>query len=203
MKKLVAFLSILFASILCTACINNFAVQELNNKAKEYLDAGDIQSAICRLQSSVDLDGNIYETRYNLAIAYIKNHDYKNAKEQIETAMKLKPENTDVYYSLGVINEGMAYEIIDAKNKPDDDDDDKKQPEELNKSEIELVIAKFDEAVKAYTYYLEKNPEATDKKEILSQIEQIKSNIEQYQEKLQTAPVAPDSKAPTSNTTAE
>lgn len=197
MKKLVAFLTILFVSVLCTACINNFAVQELNNKAKEYLEAGDVQSAICRLQSSADLDANIYETRYNLAIAYIKNHDFKNAKEQIEFAMKLKPENADNYYSLGVINEGLAYDVLEPKVEKDKAEvDETKEVEEeakpLNKKELELATLRLNEAVQAYEHYLVKNPEAIDKGQVNEQIDGIKNKIEQLNTEAQTAPEAPD-----------
>ena len=38
MKKALLLVSILFVSIVTTACINNLAVQELNTKAKAYLD---------------------------------------------------------------------------------------------------------------------------------------------------------------------
>ena len=56
MKKAFLLASILFISVISTACINNFAVQELNNKAKDFMDKGDYVSAIERLKSSVDLD---------------------------------------------------------------------------------------------------------------------------------------------------
>ena len=35
MQRLILILTLLFVSVLTTACINNFAIQELNNKAKE------------------------------------------------------------------------------------------------------------------------------------------------------------------------
>ena len=75
MKKALLLVSILFISVISTACINNFAVQELNNKAKGFMDKGDYQAAIERLKSSIDLDGSVFETRYNLAVAYTKAED--------------------------------------------------------------------------------------------------------------------------------
>ena len=113
MKKLVAVLTILFASVLCTACINNFAIQELNNKAQESLRTGDVETAICRLQSSVDLDENLFETRYNLAVALTQAGKYKKAKEQIEVALNMKPTIPEVYYTKGVVLEGIGANIID------------------------------------------------------------------------------------------
>ena len=88
MKKLTLFLAILFVSVLCSACINNIAIQELNNKAQELMQKGDIQGAISRLESSVDLDGTIFETRYNLGVAYISAQEFKKAQTQLEEAIE-------------------------------------------------------------------------------------------------------------------
>ena len=66
MKKFLVLVSILMASLFCTACINNLAIQELNQMGKNYLDKGDYNNAISRFQSSVDLDENVFESRYNL-----------------------------------------------------------------------------------------------------------------------------------------
>ena len=41
MKKAILIVTVLFIAVISTACINNFAVQELNNKAKIYLENGD------------------------------------------------------------------------------------------------------------------------------------------------------------------
>ena len=43
------------------------------------MDKGDYVSAIERLKSSIDLDGTVFETQYNLAVAYTKAEDYSNA----------------------------------------------------------------------------------------------------------------------------
>ena len=61
MKKVLLLFAILFVSVMTTACINNLAIQELNNKAVKYMDNGDSETAICRLKSSLDLDDEIYE----------------------------------------------------------------------------------------------------------------------------------------------
>ena len=102
MKKFAILVFILFASLMCTACINNLAIQELNQIGKEYLDKGDYENAIGRFQSSVDLDENVFESRYNLGVAYIAKEDYKNAVGQLEAAVKINPESADAYYSYAV-----------------------------------------------------------------------------------------------------
>lgn len=80
--------SILFVAVASTACINNLAVQDLNNKAQVYMEKGDYTQAIERLKSSIDLDPSIFETHYNLAVAYTKSEDYINAVEQYKKLLK-------------------------------------------------------------------------------------------------------------------
>ena len=185
MKRLVAFLSILFASVLCTACINNFAIQELNNKAKAHLEKGDVEKAICRLQSSIDLDGNIFETRYNLGIAYIKHNDFKDAIEQLEAALKIK-EVPEVYYSLGIAHEGLVSQMVEFGEPDDTDDiDDTIEEPKLEAKDIEIILVHLSDATKAYETYLEKAPEASDKEEVLKQIQSVKESSEEYKQKLE------------------
>ena len=43
MKKALLLLSILVIPVVTTACINNFAVQELNNKSYDFYGAGKLQ----------------------------------------------------------------------------------------------------------------------------------------------------------------
>ena len=121
MKKAFLLASILFISVISTACINNFAVQEINNKAKDFMDKGDYVSAIERLKSSVDLDGSIFETQYNLAVAYTKAEDYSNAIKTFQTAIKLNPDFADAYYSLAVCEENLAKDIISGAVKINED----------------------------------------------------------------------------------
>ena len=60
MKKFLVLVSILMASLFCTACINNLAIQELNQMGKNYLDKADYNNEISSFQSSVDLDQNYF-----------------------------------------------------------------------------------------------------------------------------------------------
>ena len=77
MKKFITLAFILITSLFCTACINNLAIQELNQIGKEYLDKGDYDNAVARFQSSVDLDENVFESRYNLGVAYIAKEEWQ------------------------------------------------------------------------------------------------------------------------------
>ena len=83
MKKALLIASVLFIAVISTACINNIAVQELNNKAAEYMQKGDYEAAVNRLQASIDLDSSMYETYYNLGIAATSAKKYDVAIEAL------------------------------------------------------------------------------------------------------------------------
>ena len=97
MKKALLIASVLFIAVITTACINNIAVQELNNKAAEFMQKGDYEAAVNRLQASIDLDSTLYETYYNLGIAATNAKKYETAIEAFENGLKIKPEYTDFY----------------------------------------------------------------------------------------------------------
>ena len=179
MKKALLIVSILFLSVVSTACINNFAVQELNTKAKAYLDAGDYQEAIERLKSSLDLDGTIFETHYNLAVAYTQAEDYANAIEAYKNAIKINPEFADAYYSLAVAQGNLAVDLEtgavvldDAGNmvKADEIDTDYKPSKEI----LEMVTNINKDAISNYEVYLEKAPTSKDADEVRAKIKSLK-----------------------------
>lgn len=113
MKKALLIASVLFIAVISTACINNIAVQELNNKAAEYMQNGDYESAINRLQASIDLDSTIYETYYNLGVAATEAKKYDIAIEALQNGIKIKPDYPNFYYSLGVAQSYYADSLVD------------------------------------------------------------------------------------------
>lgn len=171
----------LLMSILCTACLNNFndfAVQELNNKAKEYLNKGEIEKAICRLESNVDLNGNIFETRYNLAIAYIQAKEFEKALAQIKTAKELNSENADVYYLEGVAEEGIATSI--EKNNENGAEGEASELKKLSEEDKAKIAQHLDLAIASYEKYITESPEAKDKNEISEKITELTGEITKY-----------------------
>ncbi len=191
MKKLLVFLAVLFVSVMSSACINNFAIQELNTKAKEYLDKGDYDEAIKRLESSVDLDGSIFEARYNLAVAYTHKEEFSKAVNQLNEAIKLNPANPDAYYTLGVALEGEAYkkletisdenlqgetESLNNADEKSDGIDEAKQAEENSKS-AEFAANKLNEAIKAYEKYLKVSKDSKDADTITEHIKELRAEI--------------------------
>lgn len=183
MKKAFLLATILFISVISTACINNFAVQELNNKAQDFMEKGDYASAIERLKSSVDLDGSIFETQYNLAVAYTKAEDYANAIKTYNDAIKLNPDFPDAYYSLAVCEENLAKDIIAGNVKVNDDDSIEKveiseddtivKDVKLSENAAKMVTTLLDNCISDYQIYLDKDGSVDDRKYIEDKIKEL------------------------------
>lgn len=184
MKKVLLLVSILFVAVVSTACINNLAVQDLNNKAQSFMEKGDYTQAIERLKSSIDLDPSLFETHYNLAIAYTKAEDYANAMEELKKAQELKPNFPDVYYSLATAQNNLAVDMTQLKVRMNIDDtlftpkSEGSSTLELSKTltdkEKNLISELYDSAISNYEKYLELNPNAEDKADVQAQLEKIK-----------------------------
>ena len=191
MKKAFLLVLILFVSVISTACINNLAVQELNNRAKDYLNKGDYENAIGRLKSSIDLDNTFFETHYNLGIAYTQAEKYPEAVETFQNAIKLKPDFADTYYSLAVAEENYAKGIVDgsikdgsvkSKDNSEDNDKDEKigKEKELTKEEKAQVTKLLNDSIASYSTYLEKSKDAGDKKDVEEKVEYLKTQAVKY-----------------------
>ncbi len=176
MKKALLLILILAVSVISTACINNLAVQELNNKAKEFMDKGDYQNAISRLNSSIDLDNTIFESHYNLGIAYTQAEEYDKAYEQFETALKLNPENSSTYYVMAIAYENNAKDLMQAnKSEIDDEADDDKEVQTPAKPED--ITNLLNKAVENYQTYVTKTPKLENKEEIENKISSLEELI--------------------------
>ena len=183
MKKAFLLATILFISVISTACINNFAVQELNNKAQDFMEKGDYVSAIERLKSSVDLDGSIFETQYNLAVAYTKAEDYANAIKTYNDAIKLNPDFPDAYYSLAVCEENLAKDIIAGNVKVNDDDSIEKVEKseddtdikeiKLSENASKMLTTLLNNSISDYQIYLDKDSSVDDKKYVEDKIKEL------------------------------
>ena len=191
MKKVVLLITILFVSVISTACINNLAVQELNNMAKEYMANGETEKAICRLRSSIDLDTSIFETHYNLGVALIEVKEYAEAQASLENAIKLKPDFADSYYSLAMAMENQADDIINGRTNEDKtlnaeqteetaQQADAKAKKELTEAEKNKVVELLNGAVDNYNKYIVKKPDAEDKDKVEEQIRFVNEQIGQY-----------------------
>ena len=203
MKKAFLLVCILTISVITTACINNFAVQELNTKAMKFMEQGDYPAAIERLKSSVDLDDSIFESHYNLAVAYTKTEDYANAMKSYQKAISLKPEFADSYYSLAVAEENLATDlkagvlVLDENGElkkveyNDTDDDDIQTPSSVILSDAEKIYIKnlLKDAVKNYNLYLSKTQNADDTDEVKKHIASLEEKIDPVEDKKAEEPV--------------
>ncbi len=168
MKKALMIASVLIIAVISTACINNIAVQELNNKAAEFMQKGDYESAVNRLQASIDLDSTMYETHYNLGVAATQAKKFDVAIEAFENGLKINPDYADFYYSLA----GAQYEFANvlAEEKIEEDKTIAPSEEDLQKSK-ELKSSALENLKK----YLELKPEAEDK----ASVEELIKTIEE------------------------
>ena len=169
MKKVLLLFTILIVSVMTTACINNLAIQELNNKAADYMDKGDTESAICRLKSSLDLDNEMYQTHYNLAVAYNNVNEYEQSIEECKKVLELKPDYYDAYYTMAVAKEALAYQHIE-----------KEDEQEPSGEDIEQFTNLAQEAVDTYNEYLTKKIDAEDTEQINEKITELNEKIKEY-----------------------
>lgn len=182
MKKVLLIFSILFVAVVSTACINNLAVQDLNNKAKAYADKGDYAQAIERLKSSIDLDPSVFETHYNLAVVYTKAEDYVNAVEEYKKVIEMKPDVADSYYSLATAENNLAVDIEQGTVRINQDGSlytpkleeiTSEEDYKLSDTEKQYVSELYDSAIANYQKYLELSPNAEDKTSVEEQIQKI------------------------------
>lgn len=181
MKKVLLFFTILFVSVITTACINNLAVQELNNKAADYMDKGDTETAICRLKSSLDLDEEIYQTHYNLAVAYNNIGNFEGAVSESKRTLEINPEFYDAYYTMAVAKEALAYQIID--KQPDENGN----IPELTSEEISSFNTTAQEAVDNYNEYIVKKIDAEETEQVNNKITELNDKIKEFTQKLENS----------------
>ena len=187
MKKALLLVSILFVSVVSTACINNFAVQELNTKAMTYMEQGDYQSAIARLKSSIDLDDTIFETHYNLAVAYTKAEDFGNAIESYRKALDINSDVADIYYSLAVAQSNLALHLtkglvrLDEQGNmytPTKEELDMETKEyKPDEAVLRMVNELNEEAIKNFNTYLNKAPNSPDYQDVTDKIKELQAEI--------------------------
>lgn len=191
MKKALMIASVLFIAVVSTACINNMAVQELNNKAAEYMQKGDYESALNRLQASLDLDSTMYETYYNLGVAAINANKYEKAIEALEGGIKIKPDYADFYYSLGLAQTSLADEILENSEKELSEGEKNAEivntepKKELSDEDKAKVADLKKQAAENLTKYLEMNPNGEDKQTVEELIKEINSYSEESSAKVE------------------
>lgn len=59
-----------------------------------YYDQGYFTEAIVHLQKSVEMDSSLFDAYYTLGQSYLKNKDYKNARQAFQNVVQLSPESS-------------------------------------------------------------------------------------------------------------
>lgn len=194
MKKVILVASILFVAVASTACINNLAVQDLNNKAKMYADKGDYVQAIERLKSGIDLDPSFYETHYNLAVVYTKAEDYVNAVEEYKKVLEMRPNVADTYFSLATAENNLAVDMAQGRVRmnvddtlytPKADEIDFTEKYEADEKTQNYINELYSAAIENYRKYLELNPSASDREAVERQIEAVNKALNPEQEQVE------------------
>ena len=164
MKKALLIASVLLIAVISTACINNIAVQELNNKAAEFMKKGDYESAMNRLEASIDLDSTMYETYYNLGIAATSAKKYERAISAFQEGIKIKPDYSDFYYSLAVAQSSYADELTEEEYY--DPEKGETVTRKITESDRENAVGLKYSAAENLTKYLEMNPDSEDRETV-------------------------------------
>lgn len=186
MKKTFLLFTLLLVSVMTTACINKFAVEELNNKAVKYLDNGDSETAICRLKSSLDLDEEFYQTHYNLAIAYNSLQNYDGAIAEAKRVLELKPDFYDAIYIMAFAKNELAMKIVEKDETAETTETTETNEETtLTKDEMIEFNTIAEEAVELYNDYLVKKVNAEDAKQVNERITELNEYIKEFSYKLE------------------
>lgn len=183
MRKSLIIACVIFVSLACTACINRFAVQELNNNAKELLSQGKVEAAIARLESSIDLDDSVFETHYNLAVAYIQANNYDKALDSLNKVKELNPDFADTYHSMAVCYEEKANAIISSVNNNGNENTEQEQQASgaaLTEEQKTQVTEYLTNAIDNYNTYLSKKEDAKDKSQVEQKINDLNNQLKDY-----------------------
>ncbi|MCQ2957880.1 MAG: tetratricopeptide repeat protein [Candidatus Gastranaerophilales bacterium] len=180
MKKLFI-LSILCTMLFLSGCVKNLSnidIQKLNQKATEYMEQGEYDKAIARLESSLDLNGDFPATYYNLGVAYYQTNNYEEAAKALNQAIEKQSDMADAYYSRAVVYEDWAYSILEGEDT--DNAKDKKQPTNEDKA---TSLKYLENAKKDFEKYLELKPNAQDKSDVEEKIVQIDNDLNNGEQK--------------------
>lgn len=175
MKKILI-LMVMCTTLLLSGCemnLSNFDVQKLNQKANEYMQAGEYDKAASRLEAILDLNPNFPKVHYNLGIAYYHMEEYEKSVEALNSYIDKYADNADAYYTRAIAYEDWAYELLEG-DKDDEDEDENYKPSEEDKIKSTEY---FKNAKADYEKYIELQQDAKDKDEVLKRIGQIEAKL--------------------------
>lgn len=149
------------------------------------MDDGDIQGAVARWESSIDLDPNVYESHYNLASAYIRLEKYQKALEHAKIAQNISKNEPIAYYTLAVAYEFRAEEFIKTKDEDGGVVDKEFKDETERQQAFQDYIEHLKNANENYDKYVTMISNAEDSETIIRKISENKEILKSLQQKRQ------------------
>lgn len=134
---------LILALCLVSACkqeniVHQKSLAELNTKAQQMLQAGDVNGAVARLEAAHDLAPEEPNTTFNLAIAYQTQGNYDKAIELFQQLLKqpgFPPE--EIHRNLGITYEAKADALeVKARELEAEPRAEQPQPAELRQQAI-------------------------------------------------------------------
>ena len=178
MKKLILFCLLLLIGVFCSACVNSLAVYELNEKAMQLSEDGNIDGAIARWESSVDLAPDVYESRYNLANAYIKKGQCEKAIEHAKVAQEISKNEPIADYTLAIAYDCSANNLIHTKDENDETVKITFKTKEQAYSTMKQYVDYLENANKFYDKYVTSMQNTEESANIINKINEIKEIIQ-------------------------
>lgn len=183
--------TILFITTILSGCISKIDSAKLNEKAVEYMKQGDVDAAIARLESILDLDNSYAATYYNLGIAYHQKEEYQKSIDNLNEAIKRDKSLVDAYYALGVAHRDYALTLEDVLISRKSGQNKVTNPsllgsqhdnfKDLSDQQIkEMIVDNLELSLKNYDKYLKKAKNIEDEGSIEAEIQKIKIDLETY-----------------------
>ena len=127
-RPIYAIFVFLLISGLASGCSSDPEERKISHyeKGMEYVNAGELHSAIIEFRNAVQIDPRFADARYQLGLAYLHTDQANNAVGELERAGSIDPENTDALikaaeiYALGN-RPRQSREIIDRIFEVDED----------------------------------------------------------------------------------
>lgn len=173
-KILNVFVTLVLA-IFCSGCSNIFAVCTLVNSAKEFIEIGDIKSAISRLESAYELDKCNYEVQYLLIDSYLREKRCEDAIPYAISILKLEKSEAATYRIVGETYMCTANDIYKDEIYPLQKDN-----SEIDKRVQNKYIYNLTKANESLNQYYNLSPHTEEASEIVETIQKNNEKLDNF-----------------------
>ena len=175
MKKVLNVFVALVLAIFCSGCSNIFAVHTLVNSAKEFIEIGDIKSAISRLESAYELDKSNYEVQYLLIDSYLREKRCGDAIPYAISILKLEKSEAATYRIVGETYMCAANDIYEDEIYPLQKDN-----SEIDKRVQNKYIYNLTKANETLNQYYNLSPHTEEASEIVETIQKNNEKLDNF-----------------------